>query len=114
MPLIIDVFDATENGWEVILNAFVLANIVGIGAGLLYRASAIIILSVAAAFATLIISLTHDWPFLPSLLFGFGLLTVLQIGYLMGVGIAILRTRRKPTNTVHPAINAISERDTSR
>jgi hypothetical protein len=112
MPLLIDAFVTAEDGWEVTANALIVANVAGIVAGLLYRAGAIIILSLAGLIAVVIISLTNQWPFIPSLLFGFALLAVLQIGYLLGVGIAVFRAGKKTEDTPHTAINAVSERDT--
>lgn len=113
MPFLIELFPPAEDGWEIVVYAFVIGGAAGIFAGLLYRAGAVVVLSLAGLLATIIISLSHGWSFGRSILFGFALIAVLQLGYLLGVAGAILRSRRKKADAHQPVIDAASERDTA-
>lgn len=86
----------------------------GIAAGLMYRAGAAVVLSFVALFATLIAALGQGWPFWRSGLAAFGLMVVLQVGYLVGVAVAVAVQRAMAATGVRATLSALFKRGAAR
>jgi hypothetical protein len=65
----------------------------GLLLGLWVRVPAVIAVSAAIVVACIIVFLLGNWSLLTALLFGFGLSTVLQLGYVAGVALSCARSR---------------------
>ena len=113
MPFLIELVPALTASWETIAYALIAAAAAGAFAGLLYRAGAVVVLSLVGLIATVIISVSHAWPLVQSLIFGFVLITVLQLGYVLGVTLTVYWSNKKAEETHNPIVDAASKRDNS-
>lgn len=86
----------------------------GIAAGLMYRAGAAVALSFVAMFATLIAALGQGWPFWRSTLAAFGLMVILQVGYLIGVALAVAVQKALAATGVRAALSSLFKRGAAR
>ena len=86
----------------------------GIAAGLMYRAGAAVGLSFVAMFATLIAALGQGWPFWRSSLAAFGMMVVLQVGYLIGVAIAVVVQRAMEATGLRATLSSLFKRGAAR
>lgn len=68
--------------------AFMAVALAGLAAGYCYRASALILLSLATAISIVVIAASSEWTVLWTVLICFGLLTGLQLAYILGVALA--------------------------
>lgn len=80
---------AVTNTEYILLIALAVAAIAGIVTGALYRVGAAIIASFATIVAVVFIGVGEDWSFWRIALVALGLITALQVGYLLGVALAL-------------------------
>lgn len=94
--------------------ALAFAGTAGFVAGGLYRVTAAIMLSFTVLIAAIIIGVDQQWPFWKGALFAFGLLTTLQVGYLLGVVLASRGGKLRATLARRVKWAAIFKRDMAR
>lgn len=85
--------------WKLVVLAVAVSGAAGFAAGLLYRAGAVIVLTFVTAATGFFLSSQQGFSVWQSALYAFGLITVLQIGYLAGTSLSVTlaRTNTKPT-----------------
>jgi hypothetical protein len=87
------VTQTTANIDYILLGAFAATSAAGILTGALYRAGAAIIASFATIIAVGVIGVGESWSFWRIALVAVGLITALQVGYLLGVALALSSER---------------------
>jgi hypothetical protein len=86
--LAVVVTQITANKDHILLTALVVAASAGVVTGALYRVAAAIIASFATVIAVIIIGGGEGWSVWRIALVAFGLITALQVGYLLGVALS--------------------------
>ena len=86
--------------------------VAGLLAGLLYKAGAAIVLSFVAMLVTLATTLAQGWLFWQSALAAFGLMMLLQIGYLAGVALGIAAQKLRSVSAFR-SVAALFKRNTA-
>jgi len=84
-----------SNSWTISLWIFAIVCLAGLVSGLLYRAGALIVLSLATFAAAVILSLNQGWGFANSAIFAFGLIVGLQFSYFAGVALTVVISRAR-------------------
>ena len=87
------VTQATENTDYILLAALATAAAAGAVTGALYRVGAAIIASLATIIFVGVIGVTDGWSFWRIVLVAIGLITALQVGYLLGVAFILSSDR---------------------
>ena len=95
MSFMIELLPAMEHGWETIVYVSIVSSVAGVVTGLFYRVGAIIVLSLVGIIATFIVGFGRGWTFQYGFLFGFVLIAALQLSYLLGVVVSVLRSRKE-------------------
>ncbi len=93
---------------------FAAASLAGVLAGVIYRAGAALVLSMACALATLISAIGQGWSLLHGVLIGLGLIAATQLGYLLGVGLTVAMQGIKGKAGIRSIYSALFKRDTAR
>lgn len=93
MSFLIEQLSVDPENWYFALSVCAIAGFAGVLAGLLYRVSAAIFLCFVSLLATTLISINQGWPFWQSLLWAFGVVAAVQLGYFVGVAVTSLRVR---------------------
>jgi hypothetical protein len=83
------VTQTTSQSDTILLAALATAAAAGVVTGALYRIGAAIIASFATVVAVAFIGVGEDWSFWRTALVAFGLITALQLGYLLGVALML-------------------------
>ncbi len=114
MPLIIEDAMSAVHGWHFILLALIFAFAAGALAGLLYRAGSAILLSFICLIAGMVLSGFFGWPFWQSSLMTFGLIAVLQSGYLAGATLGVVVPKMASKTAFRAFVEGLFKRDTAR
>jgi hypothetical protein len=107
-----DLFIASE-AWRVGVLAFAFAGLAGFLSGLLYRAGAAIVLSFIALIAAFALSISHGWSLWLCVLYAFGTVTAVQIGYLLGVALTVTHAKVKANARLRARIQSLFRQDTA-
>ena len=83
------VTQATENTDTILLAAVSAAAAAGVVTGALYRVGAALVASFATIVAVVVIGAGEGWSFWRVALVAFGLITALQVGYLIGAALTL-------------------------
>lgn len=100
--------------WKLIAVTFAVAAAAGLGAGFLYRASAAVVLAFVTAATGFFLSSQQGFTFWQSMLYAVGLITALQIGYLIGVSISVTLARAPQKASVRSMITSLFKQMTAR
>jgi hypothetical protein len=92
---------------------FAVAGLAGLAAGLMYRAGAVIILSIACVIFAAITGVSQGWTVWGGVLTTAALLAFVQTGYLTGVGLTVRVGSLKGKTAVQWLYSALFKRDTA-
>lgn len=101
------------SSWKLIVLAAAAAGIAGFAAGLLYRASAAIILSFVTVASGFVLGSQQGFSFWQSALYAFGLITVLQLGYLAGASLSVTLSRTTARASMRSVIASLFKQKTT-
>jgi hypothetical protein len=114
MPLLNENGTIIFAGWQVVLLAFAAAGAAGFTAGLLYRVGAAVALTLVTGVMGFFLSSNHGVGLLQSILYAIGLMTILQIGYLLGASLAVTLSRARARGSVRGLVAALFRQNTAR
>jgi hypothetical protein len=113
MPSLVEHAPAIVDGWKVIILAVAAASAAGLAAGILYRFGAAVILTFITAITGFLLSGNQGYGLWQSVLYAFGMITALQICYLVGVALSGNLSRVAAKGSLRSAIAALFKQKTA-
>jgi phosphotransferase system glucose/maltose/N-acetylglucosamine-specific IIC component len=113
LHLNLDVF-AFFNEWKTVLLAIAAVGVAGLAAGLFYRVGAAIALALATMISGVYLGIGNGWAVWQSILYAIGLLTVLQLAYLLGAGLSVTASRASSRASLRTFIAGLFKQKTAR
>jgi hypothetical protein len=113
MPLLFEHTPAIFEGWKITLMAVAASGAAGLAAGILYRFGAAVVLTFITAVTGFLLSENQGYGFWQSVLYAFGMITALQICYLVGVALSGNLSRAAAKGSLRGAIAALFKQKTA-
>lgn len=114
MPLLNENGTIVFTGWQVASLAIVAAGAAGFTAGLLYRVGAAVMLTLVTGVMGFFLSSNHGFSSWQSILYAIGLMTILQVGYLLGAALSVTVSRARAKGSVRELVAALFRQNTAR
>lgn len=100
--------------WKMVLLAIAAVGAAGLAAGLFYRVGAAIVLALATMISGIYLGIGNGWAIWQSILYAIGLLTVLQLAYLLGAGLSVTVSRASSRASLRTLIAGLFKQKTAR